>query len=404
MTWKRKGLVRLVLAAAVTGLSVVPAWSETDGATWIKTFEGLDYGALFDVVSTNDGALLAVGTTYHPLGSTTRGDVLVVKLSLAGEPIWERTYGGDATDQAFCVEATADGAFLVLAETDSFGAGGRDLYLLKLSAAGDLVWSETYGGAGIEWAKDLVPLSDGRFLLVGETNSLGASFDAYVIKIDESGAVLWETPLGDDTDNETGVAALEAENGDLFVLAGVSYPGGYEGNRRDSRLFRLDPDGLEMWSSLYHGDVKQWPNDMIRSPDGDLVIVGIAEAVSGSENPLDFWFAKADAATGDLMWSKQEGSQHQDDYGVSLVATHDGSYLVAGFGPGLPMMRFDDAGTVSWVRNAVSWQSRVIYGSFSILGLPDRTFVVPGWVYVHQLGDDFDAILARIDSEGRIAE
>ena len=108
--------------------------------------------------------------------------------------------------------------------------------------------------------------------------------------------------------------------------------------------------------------------------------------------------------TGDLIWSNQEGSQYQDDYGVSVVATRDGSYLVAGFGPGFPMMKFDDAGIVAWVRNAVSWQSWIIYGGFSLLGLPDGTFSVPGWVYVHRVGDDFDAVLARIDSEGRIAE
>ena len=402
MTWKRKGLVLLVLIATVAGLCSA-AWCADDGATWLKTFEGLGHGAFFDAALTDDGAFLVVGTTQYSLGSTTRGDVLIAKLTLDGEPIWEKTHGGDATDQAFCVEATDDGGFLVLAETDSFGAGRRDLYVLKLDASGDLVWSQTYGGAGIEWAKDLIPVSDGAFLLVGETDSFGESFDAYVIKVDENGDILWETTLGGD-ENETGVAALEAENGDLLVLAGVSYPGGHEGSRRDSRLFRLDSGGGEVWSALYHGNVKQWPNDMVFSSDGNLVIVGIAEPISGSEGPLDLWLAKADAQTGDLIWSKQEGSQYQDDYGVSVVATAGEGYLVAGFGPGLPMMRFDDAGTVAWVRNAVPWRSRTVYGGFSILGLSDQTFVVVGWVYVRRVGDDFDAVLARIDAEGRIAE
>lgn len=403
MTWKRKGFVLFLLLAATAGLCAA-AEDADDGATWIVTFDGLDYGAFFDATPTDDGALLAVGTTYHSLGSTTRGDVLVAKLTLAGGSVWEKTYGGGAADQAIRVEATDDEGFLVLAETDSFGAGECDLYLLKLDASGDLLWSETYGGAGVEWAKDLIPISDGGFLLVGETDSFGESFDAYVVKVDENGTVLWEATLGDDHGNETGVAALEAENGDLFVLTGVSYPGSYEGNRRGSRLFRLDSGGSEIWSALYHGDVKQWGNDAVFSSDGDVVIVGISEPVSGSESPLDFWLAEADAETGDLIWSKHEGSQYQDDYGVSVVATDGGSYLVAGFGPGFPMMRFDDAGTVSWVRDAVPWRSWIVYGGFSILGLPDGTFVVSGWVYVHRVGDDFDAVLARIDSEGRIAE
>ncbi len=403
MTWKRNGFVWIALLATALGFCAVASAAD-DAETWVLTLEGLDYGALFDVAHTSDGALLAVGTTYHPLVETTRGDVLVVKLTLEGDLIWEKVHGGDATDQAFCVEPTADGGYLILAETDSFGAGRRDLYVLKVDATGNALWSRTYGGVGTEWAKDLVAMSSGGFLLVGETDSYGESFDAYVVRIDDEGGVVWEATLGDDPDNETGVAALEAENGDLLIIAGVSYPGGYEGNRRDSRLFRVDQDGREMWSMLYRGDVKQWPNDMVFSPEGDLVIVGIAESVSTSESPLDFWFAKAEAETGSLIWSKTEGSQYQDDYAVSVTAAPGAGYLVAGFGAGLPTMLFDDDGGVAWVRHALPWRSFVIFGGFSILDLPDGTFVVSGWEYTHRIGDDFDAILARLGPGGQVAE
>ena len=402
MTWTRKGLLPFLLIALTAGLGAT-AWGSDDGETWLKTFEGLDYGAFFDVTVAGDGRLLAVGTTHHPLTATTRGDVLVAKLTLQGEPIWEKTHGGAATDQGIRVVPAGDGGFLVLAETDSFGGGERDLYLLKLDANGDLAWSETYGGAGTEWAKDLIRTADDGFVLVGETSSFGDSFDAYVIKVDGSGAVLWETTLGGD-DHETGVAVLEAENGDLLVLVGVSYPGGYAGNRRDSRLFRLDSEGSEIWSTLYRAEVKQWGNDMVFSPDGDVVIVGIAEPISGSEEPLDFWIAKASTETGELEWSVKEGSQYQDDYGVSVAAISGGEYLVVGLGPALPVMRFDDAGNVRWVRSAVAWRSWTVFGGFSILGLADGTFIVPGWIYIRRIGDDFDAILARVDAEGRIAE
>ncbi len=402
MTWKRTGRIFFMLIAATAGLWATATGSD-GGETWLKAFEGLGYGAFFDVTLVGDDALLAVGTTHHPLAATTRGDVLVAMLTLDGELIWGKTYGGDATEQAFCVEATKDGGFLVLAETDSFGAGERDLYVLRLDESGELIWENTFGGSGIEWAKDLIRTSDGGFLLVGESDSFGESFDAYLVKVDESGAVVWEATLGGD-DNETGVAALEAENGDLLVLVGVSYPGGYEGSRRDCRLFRLDSEGSEVWSALYHADVKQWGNDMVFSPDGDVVVVGISEPVSGSEEPLDFWIAKASAETGELEWSVREGSQYQDDYGLSVAAIPGGEYLVAGFGPALPVMRFDDAGNVHWVRSAVAWRPWTVFGGFSMLELSDGTFVVSGWVYVRRIGDDFDAILARIDAEGRIEE
>jgi hypothetical protein len=401
MTWKR---TRFVLLCAIAGLAV-GAMAATDEETWIQTFEGLDYGAFFDVALTADDALIVVGTTYHPLAETTLGDVLIAKIRLDGQTVWEVTYGGEANDQAFGVEPTADGGYLVLAETDSFGAGERDLYVLKLDATGELLWERTYGGPHTEWAKDLVSISSGGFLVVGESDSFGESFDAYVVRIDADGEILWETTLGDASDNETGVAALEAENGELLVLAGVSYPDdGYAGSRRDSRLFRIDENGREMWSMLYRGDVKWWPNDMTFSPDGDLVIVGIAESIGTSQGPLDYWIARADAGTGELIWSRTEGSQYQDDYGVAIVPVVGGGYVVTGFGAGLPMLRFDEDGRLDWLRSGVPSRMFVMFGGFSILALPDGTFVVPGWEYIHRVGDDFDAILLRLNSGGQVDE
>jgi len=87
MTWKPNGLPLVVLLAAVAGLWTV-VWGAAAEKTWLRTFAGLDYGAFFDVVLTNDGALLAVGTTCHPLVETTRGDVLVAKLTLDGDLVW----------------------------------------------------------------------------------------------------------------------------------------------------------------------------------------------------------------------------------------------------------------------------------------------------------------------------
>jgi len=400
MTWKRTWLAVL---AAIAGFVVV-ACTAAGEETWIRTFEGLDYGAFFDVSLATDDTLFVVGTTYHPLAEATLGDVLVAKVTLRGETVWEASYGGNATDQAFGVETTDDGGCLVLAESDSFGSGGRDFYVLRLDASGELLWERTYGGSRTEWANDVLPISSGGFLLVGESESFGDSFDVYVVRIDDDGEILWEATLGDSPDNETGVAALEAEDGDLLILAGVSYPGGYAGSRRDARVFRLDADGHEMWSMLYRGDVKQWPNDMTFSPDGDLVIVGISEPVSSSQGPLDYWIAKADAETGESIWTRTEGSQYQDDYGVAIASVPGSGYVVAGFGAGLPMLKFDENGRLSWLRSGIPWRMLVMFGGFSILALPDGTFIVPGWEYVHRVGDDFDALLVRLGSGGQVDE
>ncbi|GAG31817.1 unnamed protein product, partial [marine sediment metagenome] len=240
-----------------------------DPGMWLRTYEGEDYGAFFDIALTGDDHVLVTGASFHSQTATTLGDVLVVQLSMEGDIVWEKTYGGDAHDQGMYIEKRPDGGYLILGETESMGAGGRDLYLLQVDDQGMLVWEKTFGGTGTEWAKDMIALADGGFLLIGETNSFSENFDIYLIRLDVDGTELWSTTL-DGGHNESGTAALEAPNGDLLVLAVVSYTEGGRSNMyRDSQLYRLDSEGNELWSTLYHGENKQAGDAMAWTTDGD---------------------------------------------------------------------------------------------------------------------------------------
>ncbi|MFC2079260.1 PQQ-binding-like beta-propeller repeat protein [Candidatus Bipolaricaulota bacterium] len=365
-----------------------------DGAsgTWLRIYEGEDYGAFFDVVRTDDEHVVVTGASFHSQSATTLGDVLVAKLSLEGDIVWERTYGGNSHDQGLCLEQTADGGYLVFGETESMGAGARDLYLLRVDAQGEFVWETTFGGIRTEWAKDMISLADGGFLLIGETNSFGDDFDVYVVRLDADGTEVWSTTL-DTGNNESGTAALEAANGDLLVLAVISYSGGSANSYRDSRLYRLDSEGNQLWNTLYRGEHKQAGDAMAWTTDGDIVIAGLSELLTYTTALLDFWLARADAETGELQWNLVEGSQYADDYGISMSAGSDGSYLVAGLGPGFPILKLSEIGVVTWIRSAAS--DLGIYSGFAVLDLEDGSYMIPGFKYLQRPGDAFDAALLR---------
>ena len=70
-----------------------------------------------------------------------------MKLDAGGNVAWERTYGGAAQDEANSVQPTRDGGYIVAGYTKSLGAGGRDAWVLKLDASGNIMWQKTYGGA-----------------------------------------------------------------------------------------------------------------------------------------------------------------------------------------------------------------------------------------------------------------
>jgi outer membrane protein assembly factor BamB len=383
-TWFVAGALAIALS--------VSALPESGPASWLRLYEGENYGAFFDIVSADDQHVLVTGTTFHSQTKTELGDVLVAMLTLDGDIVWEKTYGGARTDQGFYIERMANGGYLVLGETDSMGAGDRDLYLLKLGPDGTLLEESTFGGAGTEWAKDMIALAEGGFLLLGESDSFNEDFDVFIVRLASAGSELWRTTL-DTGRSESGTAVLEAENGDLLVLAVISYDGGSSEAYRDSRLFRLTASGEVLWSSLLRGENKQAGDAMAWTSDGDLVIAGLSEDLSSRVSLYDFWLARVDASTGDLLWSTVEGSQYGDDYGIAMSEEHDGSFLVAGLGPAFPILSFTETGTVEWLTSAAT--DLGIYSGFAVLSLNDGSYLIPGFKYLQRVGDAFDAVLLR---------
>jgi hypothetical protein len=381
-------IVLLLLLATPALLGAAAEGSET----WLRSYEGVTYGAFYDIALADESHVMVTGTTFHSQTATTLGDVIVAKLTLDGDIVWEMTYGGDSTDQGLYLEKTSDGGYIVLGETDSMGAGKRDLYLLRIDANGELLWDSTIGGTETEWAKDLISLEDGGFLLIGESNSYNEDFDVLIVRIDGDGNEIWSKTL-DTGANESGTAALEAANGDLLIMAVISYPGESSGAYRDTRLYRLDGQGNVLWNMLYRGDDKQAGDAMAWTTDGDIVMAGLSEGLSINITMFNFWLARVDGDTGELQWNIVEGRTTADDYGLGMSVGRDGEFLVSGLGPAFPILKFNEAGTVSWIKNGAPGLS--IYAGFAVLELDDGSYMIPGFHYLQQAGDAFDAVLLR---------
>jgi len=121
----------------------------------------------------------------------------VVKLDSEGNVVWTKTIGGSLTDVALSIIQSSDGGYAVAGETSSFGAGDSDMYVVKLDSEGNVVWTKTIGGSDFDAAYSIIQSSDGGYAVAGYTLSFGAGgFDMYVVKLDSEGNVQWTKTIG----------------------------------------------------------------------------------------------------------------------------------------------------------------------------------------------------------------
>jgi hypothetical protein len=68
------------------------------------------------------------------------------------------------------------------------GAGGRNVYVIRLDEYGNKIWEKTYSRSGDNIAYSIQQTSDGGYIVAGRTWSFRAGgSDVYVIRLDENG-------------------------------------------------------------------------------------------------------------------------------------------------------------------------------------------------------------------------
>lgn len=143
------------------------------------------------VAASPDGGYLAVGTEFKD--KINKRDAVVYKFDASDSLEWKQYFGGKSEDGADNIVVTSDGGYAVVGYTQSSGAGFRDVYLFKLNAAGELEWSQTYGGKKTDWAYDLKQIHDGGFLISAGSKSTGQNAtDIWIIKVDANGSKEWD--------------------------------------------------------------------------------------------------------------------------------------------------------------------------------------------------------------------
>ena len=203
---------------------------------WTAVYEGTDDRAAYSVKQTADGGYIIVG--YNPFYGGVEYDIYLVKTDSLGDTLWTRTYGGNETDRASCVELTTDHGYFIGGSTHSFGVGGSDMYVIKTDSLGDTLWTRTYGGGDFDAAKFCRQTHDEGYIIVGYTRSFGVEEDdLYLAKINTLGDTIWTLIYGGlDSDVPQ---CIDITDGGGYIIAGCVYYWEYPA---DCWLLKTGPD------------------------------------------------------------------------------------------------------------------------------------------------------------------
>lgn len=290
---------------------------------WRQTYGGGDYEEVYCLQQTDDNGFIMAGRTLS-FGQNF-DQFYVVKTDADGVVEWERSYGGGAWDWANYIIQTPDGGYAVIGVTDSFGPwqGVPNIWLLRLDSGGEVIWDRTYGGAGWDEAYCIEMTGDGGFIIAGSTDSYGQGHDdVYLIKTDSCGEAEWERTFAE-YDYDQGYKVRQTVDGG-YVIAGQTQILG-SGNG-EVYLIKTDPGGNEIWSRTYGGDDFEEGFSLDITEDGGYLIGGVT--LSSGSGRQDMLALKTDSA-GNVQWSGAYGYD-LDDRCRSAIQTSDGGFILTG--------------------------------------------------------------------------
>ncbi len=290
---------------------------------WFKVYGGPGEDGGYAIQQTTDGGYIVTGLANLGAGGY---DVFLLKLDPSGTIEWCKVFGGGADDHGLRVKQTTDGGYIISGFLNGLGFGAEDIVLIKTDALGNTLWMKIFGGAGSEWGNYVEQTSDGGFMVVGYTTSFGAGgFDIYLLKVSSTGNLQWSKTYGgasSEASSQWGISGKVTTDGGFMLCANTDSWGA---GSNDLLLIKTDNLGNLQWAKAYGGPADDQPRFAEQTADGGYILSGYTTSFGAGS--LDAYLVKTDSV-GNLKWSKAYGGAGSDR-GSMVRQTDDGGYAMS---------------------------------------------------------------------------
>ena len=333
-------------------------FDQNNNLQWQKTYGGSGDDRGNDVIQTNDGGYAILGYSQSNDGDVSENfgfsDYWVSKLDESGNILWKKSLGYAGTDTGISLIETNDLGFLltgVLDVTASDGNGnskntkinhaGGDYWVIKLNTTGEKQWSKYYGGSFTDTPYDAIETEDNGYIIVGSSDSADVdissnqgTYDFWVIKINNTGTLVWEKSFGgSEIDEAFGI--IKSSDGN-YVIVGDTRSNDKDVSQNngasDLWVIKIDPSGNLLWEKTYGGTSFDAGRSISNTSDNGFLISGSSRSMDGdlttNQGQNDVWLLKIDSS-GSLLWQKSLGGSNID-FAYDALELQDNSFIVIG--------------------------------------------------------------------------
>lgn len=285
--------------------------------TW--GFGGEDIG--YDIALDSNNNIFIVGVRGYD-------EILLLKFNSTGDFQWDSRWG-QVDDGGRGIVIDSSDEIYITGFTQSYGAEGYDIIIMKYDKWGMPLWTRRWGEANNEIGNDIIIDSSNNLYITGYTDSYGAAGEVVLLQYDDFGVQLGNMSWGGIYDDAGYGLALDSLNNIYIVGATLSYGAGQADICLIKNLKKeviVNPSAPE-WSRTWGGDNWDEGTDIAVGASGNISVVGSTKNTDTGDYNISLVKYNND---GEQQWNVTWGGIY-DDRGFGVIMDSAENIYVTGY-------------------------------------------------------------------------